>query len=66
MAKKTTLGPGATPGRRYTFSAKTEAGEVIYNITVNLAMRNPQVTFTARCPAMGFAARRPGVSITAR
>lgn len=25
MAEKTTLGPGATPGRRYSFEAKTEA-----------------------------------------
>lgn len=47
MAKKTTLGPTATPGRRYTFEAKTEAASLgvitdptIESLTVDRTIRS--------------------------
>lgn len=58
----TQLSPTATPGRRYSFSAKEAAAVAMGICSVSFVAKKPGISFTAKQPAIGFAGKKPKIT----
>ncbi len=62
----TQLSPTATPGRRYSFSAKESAAVAAVGIcSVTFAAKQPDISCVAKQPDVGYVAKQPKVSFEA-
>ncbi len=58
----TQLSPTATPGRRYSFSAKESAGVAVGICFVTFTAKQPDISYVAKQPDVECVAKQPKVS----
>ncbi len=58
----TQLSPTATPGRRYSFSAKESAGVAVGICSVTFTAKNPAIGYVSKQPDMTFASKKPKIT----